>query len=393
LRAEGQEEAAQVFIRGGFWRNFLSKYEEANWMQKRVNDVSHQLASLNSHKPSTAVWDELYQAQCNCAFWHGVFGGLYLPHLRHAIFQHLLAAEEALTPPTGTRQEMRDIDFDGAPEIIWRDQSLQVIIKSRGGAIRELDWLPGRINLTNTLQRHPESYHRKLSEVKAANEAAVSIHDQVQAKESDLDRKLFIDTYPRWSLLDHFFKSTATLRSFHRGELPERGHFYETLFQAELAEEVLALQASGAVDSTIIHISKNLRLSDDKLAIEIVLKNIGERSWRGRYGVEWNFGLLAGQAPDRYYQLPDSRREPLAVLRRNKNLDFLEVVNESDGFRIKLNFKKDATLWRAPIETVSMSESGFERVYQASSLLIHWPLHLVPGAEWQGHMELQVEAL
>ena len=30
----------------------------------------------------TRMLDHLYQSQCNDAYWHGVFGGLYLPHLR-----------------------------------------------------------------------------------------------------------------------------------------------------------------------------------------------------------------------------------------------------------------------------------------------------------------------
>ncbi|MEO8462974.1 MAG: alpha-amylase/4-alpha-glucanotransferase domain-containing protein, partial [Chloroflexota bacterium] len=35
--------------------------------------------------------------------------------------------------------------------------------------------------------------------------------------------------------------------------------------------------------------------------------------------------------------------------------------------------------WWAPIETVSNSEGGFERVYQGSALLISWPIVLGPG--------------
>jgi hypothetical protein len=36
--------------------------------------------------------------------------------------------------------------------------------------------------------------------------------------------------------------------------------------------------------------------------------------------------------------------------------------------------------WWAPVETVSNSEGGFERVYQGSGLLLSWPLALGPGA-------------
>jgi alpha-amylase len=41
---------------------------------------------------------ELYRGQCNCSYWHGVFGGLYLGHLRFAVYKHLLAAERLAAP-------------------------------------------------------------------------------------------------------------------------------------------------------------------------------------------------------------------------------------------------------------------------------------------------------
>jgi len=41
-------------------------------------------------KAQHAAWlesrDHLWRAQCNCPYWHGVFGGLYLPHLRAAVY-------------------------------------------------------------------------------------------------------------------------------------------------------------------------------------------------------------------------------------------------------------------------------------------------------------------
>jgi len=42
-----------------------------------------------------------------------------------------------------------------------------------------------------------------------------------------------------------------------------------------------------------------------------------------------------------------------------------------------------ASWWQFPIETISNSEAGFERVYQGTSVTCHWPLMLEPGATWQ----------
>ncbi|MCF6286679.1 MAG: DUF1925 domain-containing protein, partial [Candidatus Hydrogenedentes bacterium] len=80
------------FLRGGFWRNFLAKYPEANTMQKRMLRVSKRLERLKNHAGHEAyeqARQHLHRGQCNCAYWHGQFGGLYLNHLRTAIYEQL----------------------------------------------------------------------------------------------------------------------------------------------------------------------------------------------------------------------------------------------------------------------------------------------------------------
>src|SRR5262249_13580505 len=111
------------FFRGGYWRNFKVKYPETQEMYGRMLQVSRRLQEANSRRSKldielepnvvtsagatelTARIDqartELYRAQCNCAWWHGAFGGLYLPHLRNAVYQHLIAAENALLEEEG----------------------------------------------------------------------------------------------------------------------------------------------------------------------------------------------------------------------------------------------------------------------------------------------------
>ncbi|HBE44868.1 MAG TPA: hypothetical protein DDW17_05280, partial [Deltaproteobacteria bacterium] len=38
----------------------------------------------------------LFMAQCNDSYWHGVFGGLYLPHLRASVYNNLIEAENRI---------------------------------------------------------------------------------------------------------------------------------------------------------------------------------------------------------------------------------------------------------------------------------------------------------
>ena len=53
--------------------------------------------------------------------------------------------------------------------------------------------------------------------------------------------------------------------------------------------------------------------------------------------------------------------------------------NDHVGVTVDTSVEPAADAWWAPIETISNSENGFERVYQGSALLLSWPLTLGPG--------------
>src|SRR5207247_1685413 len=85
--------ALREVVRGGHWRNFPVKYPEANRMHKKMLALS---ALCRERGDPPAARRAIGRAQCNDAYWHGVFGGLYLPHLRAAIWRHLALAEGEL---------------------------------------------------------------------------------------------------------------------------------------------------------------------------------------------------------------------------------------------------------------------------------------------------------
>jgi alpha-amylase len=58
------------------------------------------------------------------------------------------------------------------------------------------------------------------------------------------------------------------------------------------------------------------------------------------------------------------------------------LVHEWYG-RVILNTDRPASWWQFPIETISNSEAGFERIYQGTSVTCHWSLELAPGQAWQ----------
>ena len=389
LENQGRGEATRPFINGGMWRNFFTKYPESNWMQKRVQFLSLNLAQLESKGgiPSD-LKDDLYRAQCNCAYWHGVFGGLYLPHLRHAIYEHLLKAEENFLASGGNFPGLVDIDSDGVKEYRLRSDNVQLFISADKGHIREIDWLPAYFNVTNYLQRYAEHYHEKLAQASNGSNASGSIHDIVLTKEEGLQDRLFVDTYKRHGLIDHIFDSNQSQNDHYTGNLQE--NFSGTVSSVQQREAGVQITTTGLVDHSQISIEKELELHHNDVSIRISISNSGNEIIDQLYGLELNFGLLGGNSPDRYYLVNGKNVGPLNSPGDEAEVQSVALINEWDNFKISIKFSENCQLWRSPIETISMSEAGFERVYQASALLPHWKLNLRPGESLELELLLSI---
>ena len=107
---------------------------------------------------------ELYRGQCNCSYWHGAFGGAYLPHLRNAVYQHLIAADNLLDELDGrgmadgdqpwVELTADDYNFDARQEVRLANDRLMALARSgRGGHLYELDVRSICHNLLATLTR------------------------------------------------------------------------------------------------------------------------------------------------------------------------------------------------------------------------------------------------
>ncbi|MFH1735590.1 MAG: alpha-amylase/4-alpha-glucanotransferase domain-containing protein [bacterium] len=390
LEAAEKMDELRPYIKGGFWRNFIGKYEESNRMYRKALWVSNQVAALESNSDvSEAARDyigkakvSLYKGQCNCAYWHGVFGGLYLPHLRHAVYQSLLEAEDYCNIAAGEGDNFLEIagsDFsaDGTQELLLRNRRMGVTIAPRkGGGIYELDFLPSRFNLLNTLKRQPESYHQKVGAASDDLKEGASIHDQVLSKEKDLERFLIYDKHLRGALLDHFFSGEESPDSLYEGSYFELGDFIDQPYSTEVRpggnENSITLTRQGKVVDNNVEVSKTLRLltERDGLEIEYRISNNSDIPLTILFAPEFNFALLGGNTSDRFYR--DERklnRQPLNSKGISTNVKIFSLIDEADGFAVHFQFEGETEVWRYPVETVSQSEGGYERVYQSSCVL------------------------
>lgn len=157
----GEERLARgesPLIRGSHWRNFLVKYSEANRMHKKMVALSELCRRRGDPRPARRA---VGKAQCNDAYWHGVFGGLYLRHLREAVWGHLAEAEGILREGEALAWEEVDLDLDGTSEIWVHSHAFSALVsQARGGGVEELTLFARKVNLANTLTRRREPYHQ-----------------------------------------------------------------------------------------------------------------------------------------------------------------------------------------------------------------------------------------
>ena len=150
-----------ALVRGAHWRNFMIKYAEANRMHKKMLALSALCRSAGDPPEARRA---IGRAQCNDAYWHGVFGGLYLPHLRNAVWQQLARAESLLRAGESPRWEIVDLDTDGHEELWIHDATFSALLSPRrGGVIEEFTVFAHGINYANTLTRRREAYHEAVA--------------------------------------------------------------------------------------------------------------------------------------------------------------------------------------------------------------------------------------
>jgi alpha-amylase len=265
------------------------------------------------------------------------------------------------------------------------------------------------LNLVNTLSRWREGYHQDL--IDAAANGSLIVAGQptkleniqtaaTRAKEPELEKKLFIDWYRRASLVDHVFAPAETLNHFYRSQYSEWGDFVNQPYQFKVARSAkkatITLERDGGVwiDSVChpLQVEKKIIVDAGNEGFDVfyTVTNTGGEKITARFGMETNWGISGGDEAEGSYTLYAG-----GVLHR---LNALEAVSGSKDVAVVvervgrglIRSSEVADWWQFPLETISLSEAGYERNYQGTTLMAHWPLELEPDATWKCkiHFEL-----
>jgi alpha-amylase len=417
-----------VFLRGGPWRAFFRKYSESNLLNKKMLRASSRVAAAPARRAHSQAATELLEsrdfllrAQCNDGYWHGVFGGVYAPHLRTDLWRNLIRAEELAdrhTPgATMARVETLDYDADGANELLFTSPESQILLKPSDGATMVFcDFRPSHATLINSIARRPEAYHASVREAATRPAGHVaSIHDQTRVKESGLERFLIYDRWPRHSFRVHIFDPAKTQSAFEALELDEHPGFAAAEYHTRSSsphdvefsfEAPIPFLSRDGAESPKFILTKQFSFGPAphgcEVACEVSLKPANPQRPAPRVaaaaqgaspadlaapsaevatpaqtiaiGIESILNFLAPDADDRFFQSGERKES----LRFSGELPG-PTLRLEDGWqrvRVILTAPSANSFWIAPIYTVSESEEGFERVYQGSQILPVWHIPL-----------------
>jgi alpha-amylase len=392
------------YLRGGFWRNFQVKYSEINDLHKQMLRTSAKVAAMPAGAARLAAEDHLHRGQSNDCYWHGLFGGVYITHMRLATFEHLIAAED-IADGTYRRTNagaalpalLADLDLDGASELQLANAGARLQIDpTEGGAITSFDLRAPHHALLAVMRRRPEAYHEKLRAHAAAESAGTtanpasegggvaSIHEIVSVKEPGLAAKLQYDDYERRSALLRLYPAGTSGRAITDGAAKAIGSFASTPWAlTEHDDRSATLTATQQIGGTTIAATRTIRLAggrmDPTLAVETTLAHTGGPALSAMLDEEWNLMLLGGGGnPAAHWTVAGARTAHDAPGEAQAGAALISG-NDYLGIALTTTSPQATAAW-APIETISNSEGGFERVYQGSSLHLVRSIELLPNA-------------
>jgi alpha-amylase len=185
------------FLVGGHFRDFLSRYPEAWLMYAKMMNTHVLVSQVRGDKyKKKAAQNELWKGQSHHAYWNGGTGGIYENELRKAVYRSLIEAEKITRATEIFAPSILSVDYDmdNRTEYLYQGSELNAYIRSLGGALFELDFLPASWNYLDTMIDREGPQERGDAPGSAAS-------------------------YERKAFLDHFFAPGARIGDFQTGQL------------------------------------------------------------------------------------------------------------------------------------------------------------------------------
>ena len=382
-------EKYRPFLRGGIWRNFMTKYAESNWMQKRIQHINRKYKLLESQVKNKNrlrhIRDTLWLAMANDVFWHGHYGGIYLPHLRDATWKSIISAEGRIEDKLFNLRDGEfvhneaDFDRDGHVEIQISTKKYSAIFsKKYSGALVEFDYKRSGYNLFNSIRRYPEQYHKQIIEEKDKQ----FTDDPHFYDRYTTNGQIIFDKKPRYGLMERFFDKDITVEGLHANAYEEASDFInETVDICDhKCDRHLTFERKGWINWQRAKVKKHIFLNSSGFEVDYTLSNLGIGPHEFSFGPEFNFSLHSGEEHEKSLfssvELGNSSYKDFLDLKEVSEFGF---INKKEKVKVTLKFSKPVRLFQYPVETIVRTHQGFEKIYQNTCVLPLWHISLTPG--------------
>ena len=360
-KAAGRLDLRKPLIRGGIWKNFLTRYPESNWMQKRMLQLSQRFHALPKRQQSKQMRADLHETQANDAYWHGLFGGIYLPHLRRAVYQAMVRLEAQLDKiQERPGLQFIDVDMDGHEELYYHNDHQQLIIRpTPSGAVAEWDCYKLHHNLGDTLARRDEAYYDKIRhgavDHATPSEGIASAHDRISFKTEITAEDLLADTAPCHSFQEWLDNVAVTYPE--NSIVQDTPHF-----------------TGGVADSWAV--SKAYSLTHKGLMVHFRIESPASQQNVESHHFQTRLFLAmpSCDGPAGQFFADEQSQGGFGLPIQGEKTRQIVLEDAVMGGKITLHCNPPARWEAAPHMTVSQSEAGFEKIMQALQLDFYWDL-------------------
>jgi hypothetical protein len=311
------------------------------------------------------------------AYWHGLYGGIYLPHLRNVTWSNLIKAEASIDKRLynlsgQVYQELTDINRDGYNDVTVITRDLRAVFDSRiMGGLEELDFKPCAVNLCNTIACYPERFHE------------------------GMDEKPVYDPYPRYSLLERYFDRDIDVDLIRDRKVEDASDFLNEAVEVKstVNSNCVKFSRNGWINWQRAHLCKSILFYENGFDVEYTIRNNGIATMEFWFGPEFNFSVNGGEWDKRRYDAPDALKG--STLERVSDLEKvgeLAVENSDEGYRITVSTPEAARVMTYPHIIPVLSPEGVENIFQNIALNYFWKLRIKPRESKDIRLSVKITA-